>query len=263
MKANIFASKQLRNWVFKGCDASNVGLEDVSLLGRGPFGQHDLRSFFHRVKLDVFSPDAYTEVLVLGREGWRESEIQSLLRKRSRKTLRVYSQEMFLLYLLSERDPLEAPTIAIQLGQDHPGLDLLRSLGFKWPTTQVKGFGSPSSNSAAWGAEGFLRATGYRVGYNANNTPRERRRALVHAFRTRVPRRFGPDYSAFWGPPSSSLRLERMANSLARFYRLASGRQYGDFSAACKHWERDLAWLKQKYYAAAHQRFAWPSIHVG
>jgi hypothetical protein len=222
VKANIFASKQLRNWVFKGCDASRVGLEDVSLLGHGPFGQHDLRSFFHRVQLDVFAPDAYTEVLVLGREGWRESELQSLLRKRSRRTLRVYSQEMFLLYLLSERDPLEDPAIAIQLGQDHPGLDLLRSLGFKWPTTQV----------------------------------------LVHAFRTRVPNRFGPDYVAFWGPASSSLRLERMANSLARFYRLASGRLYGDFSAACKHWERDLAWLKHKYYAA-HQRFAWPSIHVG
>ena len=236
-------------------------MEDVSILGEGPFEFDDLRRFFHRVDLEAFAPDAYTEVLVLGEGGWTERDLQRLLRQRSGQTLRVYSQQMFLAYLISRNDPLDTPKIALRLGRGHPGLELLQSLGFEWPTTKVKKFGGSASDSTAWRSEGFLKAVGYRVGLTVGNRPRERRKALAHAYRARVPKRFGSEYVNYWGPTRSSLRLERMATSLARFCRMATGRQSGDFSLACRQWERDLRWLKRRYYDGNY-RFNWPSTSV-
>ena len=164
------------------------------------------------------------------------------------------------MYLLSGEDPLQRPAVARRIGKGYPALELLMSIGFKWPMTKVTGFGTGSAGGGNWRSEGFLKAIGYEVGYHAGNHPRERRRTLARAYRAYVPERFGRDYSEYWGDPRSSLRLRRMAHAVARFSRLAQGRS-GDFSMACQHWGRDLAWLKRSYYEGR-QQFAWPSTEV-
>lgn len=262
MTINPFVNRRLASWLLRSVKAARIGLEDVSLLGEQPLQVGHLSQLLNRSGLAILRPDTYTEVLVLGREGWRQSDLHRLLRKRSGRTLRVYSQEMFLMYLVSGNDPLLQPRIAVRLGRGHPGLELLRSMGFEWPTIEVKGFGRSHDVSSAWRSEGFLKAIGYRVGVLVGDQPRERHRQLVRAYGARVPRRFGSDYIGYWGVPRSSLRLERMAYSIARFYRMTHARQHGDFREACEQWKRDLRWLKRRYYRD-HPRFNWPSILVG
>jgi hypothetical protein len=221
----------------------------------------DMTRFLRRRGIEVLTADFYTEVLVVGESDWNEQSFRRLLAKRSTKTLRVYSQDMFLMYLLSGSDPLERPALARRIGRGHPALELLMSIGFRWPTIVVRGFGSGSGANMNWRSEGFLKAIGYEVGYHAGNHPSERRRVLARAYRANVPDRFGKEYREYWGEPRSSVRLRRMAHSVARFSRLAQGRSSVDLSEACRHWARDLAWLKRAYYKGREQ-FAWPSIEV-
>jgi hypothetical protein len=261
VKLSPFANRSLRDWTFKGVTGAPIGLEDVSTLGAGPFETEDFDEFLRKRKIDAFAPDGYTEMLILGRSDWIPKDLQALLRKRSGRTLRVYSQEMFLFLLLSRRDALEIPKLALKLGRGHPGLEYLQSVGFAWPTTTVKGFGGGQFGHAEWRSEGFLRAVGYRVAHGSKNERAVRRRALIRAYGARVPKRFGVDYAEQWGPATSSARLESMVNSIARFCRLGKGRGRA-FANACTRWERDLRWLKRKYYVGRY-RFNWPSVEVG
>lgn len=260
MESSPFLDRQLRDWLFRKTDGSHIDLEDVSMMGSDPLDFPEFERFLRRRRIEVLIPDAYTEVLVLGRTGWKTSAIEGLLRKREGGTLRVYSQEMFMVYLISRNDPLETPKIAMRMGRGHAGLEYLMSLGFRWPTTDVEGFGKPSYRSASWRAEGFLKARGYSVGEGVGNHPRLRRMALSKAYRGRIPERFGADYIQECGAPKSQARLRQMAKSIARFYRMGAGR-LGPNSVACSQWKRDLAWLKRAFYAK-HPQFKWPSITV-
>lgn len=260
MPTDPLNDRKLRNWWFRNRATRELPFEDVSVLGGGPFTSDDFDTFLRRQKIEVLFPDAYTEVLVVGRDGWSEKEFDRLLRRRSGKSLRVYSQEMFLAYLISGNDPLEDEDIAVRFGRGHPALELLQAMGFLWPTTDVRGFGPGHDGATAWRSEGFLKAKGYQVGYYGDPS-RFRHRALTKAFGARVPRRFGSDYVENCGLPRSSLRLERMARSIARFCCMAKGRSRADLSQAIADWERDLKWLKRKYYDG-HYRFTWPSTRV-
>jgi hypothetical protein len=256
-----FTSTALRNWLFRGVDGSRVHLEDVSLMGAGPFEQHDFEQFLSRKKIDAWEPAAYTEVLVLGREEWQAKQIDGLLRKRAGDTLRVYSQEMFLAYLLSGNDPLDTPKVALQMGKGHPGLEYLMKVGFKWPSIAVKGSRPSHALSEEWRSESFLKAKGYRVGDGAGNHPMFRRRALARAYAGKIPMRFGAEYAVDCGSPKSAGRLKRIAYAIAKSYHLFAGRRGRD-STACTQWARDLRWLKVTYYDR-HLQFEWPSVVVG
>lgn len=261
MAGSPFTSITLRNWMFRGIDGSRINVEDVSLIGHGPFEQDDFEQFLSRKKIDTWEPAAYTEMLVLGREGWRAKDLDRLIRKRAGQTLRVYSHEMFLAYLISGNDPLDTPKVALRMGKGHPGLEYLMKVGFKWPSIAVKGLGRSRSLSADWRPESFLKAKGYRVGDGVGNHPLLRRRALARAFMGRIPPRFGPEYATDCGSPNSGPRLRRMAYAIAKSHHLAAGR-LGSDSTACTQWSRDLRWLKDTYYDQ-HLQFEWPSVAVG
>jgi hypothetical protein len=261
MDKTPFNHRRLRDWWFRNHAAPDIGIEDASTIGHGPFNTHDLQSFLGRFGVSVFVPDSYTEVLLLGRDGYSERELLSLLRKRSGSTLRVYTQEMFLAYLSSGHDPLELPQVALLMGSGHPGVQALRALNFAWPTVDVRGFGAARSDHHVWRSEGYLRAIGYRVGSRGGEDA-DRRRVLVRAYGARVPARFGEDYAAYWGNPRTSARLERMARTIARQFRLGLARRTVDNALALTDWYSDLNWLKRKYYDGR-CRFRWPSIDVG
>lgn len=255
-----FSDRRLRDWWFRNATARDIGFQDVSLMGTGPFGADDMERFLARTHFDVWESDHYTEVLILGTEDWSEQALRSLLGKRSGSTLRVYSQEMFLAYLISGNDPLDNERVALLMGRGHAGLEALMALNFEWPSIDVAGFGDGRAGAHAWRSEGFLKAMGYRVG-NRAEAARGRHRALVRAFQARVPKRFREAYAEFWGRARTSLRLERMAKSIARQYRLAVAVQGNDYTQALDDWAKDLRWLKRKYYQGRY-RFRWPSIHV-
>jgi hypothetical protein len=200
-----------------------------------------------------------TEVLIVGEEGWSETTLQNLLRERSGKTLRAYSQEMFLSFLLSETDPLdEDETLLRNFGEEHPALEFLSAAGFHWPTTTVVGGGGRALQTE-WLAKGYLKHFGYTVGQKG--LPESERQAVLRkAYLSKVPDIFTREYQEGWGRPRSSVRLQKMAESIATFCRNAK-RSPHEKQLAISEWEADLDWLKRTYYDGRY-RFEWPSTTV-
>ena len=174
--------------------------------------------------------------------------------------LRVYSQEMYLIYWAKGFDPYEAPREVLDAFiKGHPALEYFDkaldriNTDWRWPTTVVpeKSSGDLKDN---WHEEGLLKHMGYRVG--SKGRPRvERREILRNVFFHRdLPFVNSGEYMAEWGPPESTERLMKLANSIAAFCRNGK-RKSKPPRFAIADWEEDLAWLRREFYGGG---FEWP-----
>jgi hypothetical protein len=105
----------------------------VSIHGAGPYQKDDFADLLDLGFLDIDNLSGKTEVLIIGQEGWDQNELINLLKEREGRPLRVYSQEMFLGYWLTGRDPIIDEDVARAFGVGHPALEFLSSAGFDWP----------------------------------------------------------------------------------------------------------------------------------
>ncbi len=202
-------------------------------------------------------------MLVLGRRDWNESELHKLLQLRSGKKLRVYSQEMLLAFFLKGDDPLKSDSDVLErVGKGHNALDYLSEIGFDWPTTEVYG-GGGSELTPDWLKLGFLRGLGYSVG-RSGGLEEERRQLLAQASRMRrLPAAFPSWYRDEWGRSSSSLRLQKLVQTIAALCRNAKRRlQHNmEMEMAIGEWDDDLDWLRVTYFEGRYQ-FEWPKTEV-
>jgi hypothetical protein len=260
MITNPFRDRPLRNWLCQNLDPSAVGLKVVSTTGSGPFAEAEFDEFLRGLGIKPYNIAPKTKVLIVGQRGWSESELRTLLEARSGGKLRVYSQEMFIAFLLTGTDPLTATDDVVErFGRGHPALAFLSAVGFDWPTTEVYG-GGGSELLADWLKLGFLSYLGYKVG-SYGGVEDERQAALRTAYNARaLPTFFPLDYRNQWGRPRSSLRLQKMAYSIAAFCRNAKRRPEA-MQMAIAEWEADLDWLRTTYYDGRY-RFEWPSTEV-
>lgn len=121
------------------CNAP-LGIDVVSTMGSGPFPETEFDAFLRRLGVEPYTVGGGTEILVLGEEQWSAETLNNLLSERAGKTLRVYSQEMFLTFVLSGADPLDEDEDLLRgFGEGHPALEHLSSAGFHWPITTVVG----------------------------------------------------------------------------------------------------------------------------
>lgn len=260
---NIWGSSNIVNWLFE----RDYAFSEVTVLGSGPFSQRDFESFLVQREFELVSPSRDTEVLILGSYLWEENTLSKLVLQRSGKTLRVYSQEMFLTYLLTWLDPLTAdPGVIQEFAAHHPGLSYLRHIGFEWPITNVvPSFRVKRRQSSSYPRElGLLRFLGYSVGKSSRLSDNDRRNLLSRIYLTPlVPSLvFSKEYIDEWGEPGSSRRLYKIARSIAAFCNDALRRsRWQDMSVAISHWQEDLAWLKSEYYDGCFV-FRWPEIDV-
>lgn len=211
--------------------------------------------------IDVVPSSCATEVVILGREGWSSEKLNEIVDERSGMTLKVYCQEMFLAFLASGHDPFNhSREILERYGRGHGGLQHLTTMGFDWPTTLVfQGEGQLSDGD--WPDQSPLASLGYRVGSKAPS--RDRRRELLRiAFTSALPQVISPQYMEKWGRPNSSQRLHQIATHLASMCRNFKGRSTGDYATAVRHYQNDLAWLKDEFYRGRFS-FEWPCTHVG
>ncbi len=133
-------------WLLATCEASRELRESINgiplaIIGSGPF---DLKALLFLL-LNVLSPGGVVnikmseepEIILVGRQEWEAIDI--LLQRRIGKKVRVYSQEMFLAWVLSGCDPFDLEPEEIRgLAGNHPALDYLEHVaGFDWPTTIV------------------------------------------------------------------------------------------------------------------------------
>ncbi|HEX9959418.1 MAG TPA: hypothetical protein VGB00_00630 [Pyrinomonadaceae bacterium] len=123
-----FSDKDLRDWFFDSFSPDVPTVDRISTTGSTPFDEDDLDLFFKKKGITVLAMEAATEILVIGRDDWDEENLMELLDKRAGRQLRVYSQEMFLLYWMSGCDPLEDREIALKFAEGHPALEFLSSV---------------------------------------------------------------------------------------------------------------------------------------
>ena len=166
---------------------------------------------------------------------------------------------MFLAYLISCEDPLADEEAARLLAGDHPALQFMEAVGFKWPSTQVPTRAADRQIDAELLRLGYLKYKGYTVG-KAGLTPNIRRQILVAVYNDDVPSGFPDYYIRQWGQPRSATRLKKMAGSIAAFCR-NNKKKDNPPAQAISEWEADLAWIKIQFYDG-HYRFRWPSAEV-
>ncbi|TLX17177.1 winged helix-turn-helix domain-containing protein [Rhizobium sp. MHM7A] len=131
---------------------------------------------------------------------------------------------------------------------------------FDWPTTEARG-GDGSLSLENVQKSGVLGQLDYHVGRTLGQPDAYRRRTLMKIFERPIPpslKGFEPDE---WGQPGSAHRLRKMAYSIAAFTRSAKRKKLASFEEAIRHWETDLKYLHDQYYAGKFG-FAWPSTQV-
>jgi hypothetical protein len=235
----------------------------------------DLLTEIPSLEVEVFSIDDLDGgggVIIVGRDNWSEEALEYLVSFHAGSRLRVYSEEMFLAFLLTGCDPFDEPAETIlQLGAGHPALEFLMnfSSGFDWPTTYVSpSFGGSSVLDLDLSKDSLPGILGYRVGKTSPLSPAQRQAilgcVLQIQFTPVLHDSLAPGYLDTWGKHGTPERLHQLALWLAAMCTLEKRRMMTrghDLSVAVKDREDDLAWLKSKYY---HGRFSfrWPSTFV-
>jgi hypothetical protein len=107
---------------------------------------------------------------------------------------------------------------------------------------------------------GMLKAFGYTVGAkSASNAARQM--TLRRALTEELPAEIDEEYAEECGKPLTAARLKKMAHSIATFARNAKRKQGQSMEESIRHWEMDLAWLKQEWYRPG-LGFQWPSTYA-
>ncbi len=248
-------------WLLNNTPSFPVEFEGIATVGSGPIDEQRFDEIMQKLEFNVYLPDASTERLVIGRDGWSPGELDTLLDARTGKHLRVYSQEMFLAYLIAGEDPIDGDETALRnLAGDHPALAYLESAGFAWPTTEVPdgtrngGYRNPDLIKI-----GLLKYLGYQVGLKGTR-PQQRRRILAAIYESTLPDKFPEDYIEKWGDPETGKRLVQLAGTLARLCKNLK-RKAVPPAKAIREYESDLNWLKDRYYTGRY-RFLWPHTNV-
>jgi len=252
----------LRNWFFDNIGTYKLPFEDVVTTGSGPFEENDFDNFLKQFGFNYHDPEEEIEIVIIGNENWDLQKIQDMLKYRSGKTLKVYSQEMFISYMLIGVDPFDCNQgILDEFAENHSALEFLINWGFDWPSTQVSLWSGNEELVADWPEKGLLGSLNYKVGRSGLLT-NERRKILTRAFVDNVPKELPVSYTKDWGIPESQQRLKKIANSIAAFCRIAKLRTSHNSEDAIHDWEADLKWLHKKYYEPKGFRFNWPDTMV-
>jgi len=265
-----FNSQPVRDWFFTELfrvPRSFTPLpSEVSVLGYGPFESQDFDDFLKRHGVVPRGIDENSEVVVLGRTGWIEADIDQLIDLRIGQILRIYSQEMFLVYMALSLDPFYAcatPIVLEAFKARHKGLKFVSRGWSGWVTTYVqknrRNSSAPKSLETEWVDESPLHVLGYRVGRTGEDTV-TRRSILSRAFTSKLPIVESLNYMVGWGEPETPDRLRRIAEHIAVICGNQKNRA-NPSKEAIKDWESDLEWLKETYYHGSFT-FHWPETYV-
>jgi hypothetical protein len=249
----------LKDWFLESFPDAPCEENSVSTVGSEPYPNAEFDELLRSGGLEIFNIDDQTDVLIVGREEWDEKSLNDLLDMREGQLLKVYSQEMFLAYWITGRDPFENEDVARAFGKGHPALEYLSNIGFDWPSTHVS-FGSGDGEFTGELLKiGLLSSMGYRVGQTRGLLTGQRRAILERVFKYELPNTNLPRwYVEQWGNPKSGERLKKIADSLAAFYQREKKKNH---NAAASDYEEDLEWLYENFYRGRFM-FRWPQIYV-
>jgi hypothetical protein len=258
---NPFEDFRLLDWLTAELRVPEDFPTQLSLLGSGPFAEGELIPLLQDFEIEIVPAQNGSGPVILGAHDWQPRELERVIAARKGKFLRFYSQEMFLSWILSGRDPFndDDEELLRRFGKDHPAFNHLDDLGFDWPTTEANA--GEAGLAANWPKVGLLAQMGYHVGRSARLTTSERRRILRAVFLAAdLPNVVGPAYMAEWGQADSKQRLQKLANAIASLCRNERRRRVPPH-IAIEQRVADLEWLREKFYAGRFD-FAWPSTKL-
>ena len=223
--------------------------------GSGPFDEEDLRDLAELLgMLNPYLIDDITDLedeleeygffyIVVGRSDWDTEFLDWVLEQlgHSPGSIQVLSQEDFVDYWLFNRyTPYSRDDPRVW---EHPALKYLAEHSgprWPWPSTEPEPSVGTEVNAGGWRKVHPLKARfGYTVSSIDNLSDQERQRCLDLALNA----------------PSNPLTLLEVVNHIAWQARWRKRNQSRDYAEAIAKWERDLAYLKQRYYR---NQFRWP-----
>lgn len=256
-----------RSWLVR--ERAEIPVETAVMSGNVPFKRRTLRTYLNdQFGIDVAKINGEIdepELLILGRFNHQEGVVESFLEDQRGTPLRICSHEMLFSWIYTGCDPNRYPESLSQFIDGHPALERVREiLEDSWPEP---GEGIPSISSGTGGnlfnaevEKGPLRRFGYQVGETGETTG-VRQGVLKEVFtasREEFPDTYPIGYLDKWGNPESGVRLEKMAKSIATFCRNHKKRSNASVQAI-SDWEKDLEWLKDRFYHPLNFGFDWPS----
>ncbi len=229
-------------------------------MGSGPLEEVEFGDLLSSFDIEAQPIGPETEVLILGRTDLNWEEIEDLIGHRSGQQLRIYSQEMFLSFMLTGANPLLASAEVVDAFREgHPVLERLSQGWSGWVSTFVEKGKGAGDLRADWPQQGVLSCMGYRVGQGGR--PAVTRQAILRrALTERLPNVSSPAYMDEWGDPSTCDRLRKMAESIAAFCKNMK-RKHDPSAEAIDDWETDLEWLRHTFYLGKCQ-FHWPETFI-
>jgi hypothetical protein len=259
----------IRNLLTKDNDALSINLVNVPIVtvGSGPWSEEEFDQFLVGKDFSLYElPSTKIDILILGKSDVdAESLIEQIdLALNETPNLKIYTQELFVCWLITGIDPIEdwSEDDLLESVSDHFILNYLfdNYSSFQWPyfaESNVSVWGDVEEiDSSEWQSESVLHRLGYSV-TDGKLSVSERRKCLNDAF-TKDLSFLSLDKTSYrkWGVPRSSQRLYAMANLIAWL----SGFQGVHKPLAKQKWMEDLSWLKEHYFDKR-MAFKWPYLH--
>ena len=222
---------------------------NIVTLGSGPFPDHLLDYELRKRKHLPCEPGvSNAEVMIVGRIGCSMNKIEQHIRCMEGGRLRIYSQEMAVLAMMTGADPFDADeSVLMDMGRSHPILRELMEDKFEWPSLHRRRSAAGAViEIAKWNSLSPLTAMGYHTGREFTDA-RERRERLADIVEGRLvfPDGFGAQRKNEWGLPSSRQRIKKVALQLVQNISLPGQSPF--LGLAAEHWESDYEWLKKHY----------------
>lgn len=235
-----------------------LGNEPVTL-GTGPWKETDFDAALEQAGfvpqlMDECAMDF--EVFIVGYEGVDIDALAGVLEARLEQGLpvRLYSQELWLLYLMTGVDllSLDSEMLRRTFGSEHLILSAFVNEVWEWPQWPASPDGSepPGGSFALESGASPLHAFGYHAG--KRTTVSERRDKLKDFLLCKnLTPYFDPDhhdaaYKVSWGRPASSKRLHRMVSHIRWLHHFQGASPAK--SAAREDWSEDLEWIRRTLY---------------
>jgi hypothetical protein len=245
--------------------ACDIGLESthISLIGKYPWDVDELHGFLSDKGFQVSGELSDCEILIVGNNDCDEAKLYGLISDalHDNRPLRIYTQELFLYWLISGEDPLHTWQVhaLLESVENHNGMRLVLSYDeLRWPNeiTYSDDDSVVRIDASEWSGESLL----HKMGYTAtdgilNNT--QRRSILERFFKEPIGglAKYTNDFKK-WGNPGSPQRLY----AISAFISWLIGFQGNHKPNAADKWISDLQWLKDNFYNNR-MKFSWPKKH--
>lgn len=108
----------------------------LGVLGDGPWLEDDFKQFIRKRGFEPIAlPNPVSDGLVVGMNGWSAEVLSDQIHDRDPNSLRIYTQELFVIGLILKKDPYDVleQEVIEEVAECHPAIQFILKQGFLWP----------------------------------------------------------------------------------------------------------------------------------